>query len=67
MILVSDSVNHSIHVLNVDGEVIVCEDLKRIGIELPCSLCFDNNEVLWIGCSTQKTQKKAKIHCVKLT
>ncbi|CAC5396098.1 unnamed protein product [Mytilus coruscus] len=69
MILVSDSDNHAIHVLNPAGEVIVCNDVKVLGIDLPLSLAFDNNEVLWIGCNTWTSDKnrKAKIICVKIT
>ncbi|XP_052079236.1 tripartite motif-containing protein 45-like [Mytilus californianus] len=69
MILVSECGKHAIHVLNPAGEVIVCNDVKVFGIELPFSLDIDNNEVLWIGCNTwgEDKIKKAKIICVKLT
>ncbi|XP_071128024.1 uncharacterized protein [Mytilus edulis] len=68
MILVTDQCNHAIHVLNPAGELIVCCDVKALGIELPASLAIDNNEVLWIGCNawTRDKIKKAKIICVKL-
>ncbi|CAC5394310.1 TRIM71 [Mytilus coruscus] len=69
MILVSDCENHTIHVLNPDGKVIVCKDVKCLGIELPLGLCIDKNQVLWIRCNTYAKDKfsKAKISCVKLT
>ncbi|XP_063426672.1 uncharacterized protein LOC134710297 [Mytilus trossulus] len=68
-ILVSDCENHTIHVLNADGKLIVCKDVKCLGIELPLGLCIDKNQVLWIGCNTYVKEKfsKAKINCVKLT
>ncbi|VDI17079.1 Hypothetical predicted protein [Mytilus galloprovincialis] len=71
MILVSDSLNHAIHILNPAGEVIVWKDVKSLGIELPWSLSIDNSDVLWIGCNTrirdEIRKKKAYIFCVKLT
>ncbi|XP_076099672.1 uncharacterized protein LOC143069100 [Mytilus galloprovincialis] len=68
MILVSDVHNHALHILNSAGEVIECKDLKLLGIELPFSLCFANNGVLWIGCGTRaaEKEKKAKIFAVRL-
>ncbi|XP_071165937.1 uncharacterized protein [Mytilus edulis] len=68
-ILVSDCENHTIHVLNPDGQLIVCKDVKCLGIELPLGLCIDQNQVLWIGCNTYVKEKfsKAKLSCVKLT
>ncbi|XP_063405842.1 E3 ubiquitin-protein ligase TRIM71-like [Mytilus trossulus] len=68
MILVSDCLNHAIHVLNQHGEVFVCKEVKILGIEFPSSLDIDKTDVLWIGCNTRATDKskKAKIHCVKL-
>ncbi|XP_063427573.1 uncharacterized protein LOC134711076 [Mytilus trossulus] len=69
MILISDQINHAIHVTNPAGKVIVCCDVKVLGIELPFSFDIDNNEVLWIGCDTWEEDKirKAKIIRVKLT
>ncbi|VDI06354.1 Hypothetical predicted protein [Mytilus galloprovincialis] len=69
MILVTDSLNHAIHILNPAGKVIVYKDVRSLGKELPWSLSFDNSDVLWIGCNTiiGDETKKAKIHCVKLT
>ncbi|XP_063405974.1 uncharacterized protein LOC134689902 [Mytilus trossulus] len=69
MILVSDQYNYALHVLSPAGELIVCKDVKVLGIKLPISLAIDNNEVLWIGCNTWTTDeiKKAKIICVKLS
>ncbi|XP_076088765.1 uncharacterized protein LOC143059157 [Mytilus galloprovincialis] len=68
MMLVSDSLNHAIHILNHAGKLIVWKDVKSLRIELPRSLCIDNRDVLWIGCTTiTGDETKAKIHCVKLT
>ncbi|VDI56411.1 tripartite motif-containing protein 2/3 [Mytilus galloprovincialis] len=66
-ILISDQQNHAIHVLNPAGDVIVCKDIKPLGIELPLSLSIDINGILWIGCNTFKVDKdgKAKIFAVK--
>lgn len=68
MILVSDVHNHALHILSSAGEVIECKDLKSLGIELPLSLCFANNGILWIGCGTRavEKEKKAKIFAVRL-
>ncbi|CAC5373886.1 unnamed protein product [Mytilus coruscus] len=68
MLLVSDTLNHAIHVLNHSGELIVRKDVNSLGIEFPVGLDVDKNEVLWIGCGQlpKDTGKKAKIHCVKL-
>ncbi|VDI80737.1 Hypothetical predicted protein [Mytilus galloprovincialis] len=68
MILVSDSLNHAIHVLNPDGEVIAYNDVKSVGIESPWSLSIDKKDVLWIGCNAWESDKnkKGKIHCAKL-
>ncbi|XP_052079043.1 E3 ubiquitin-protein ligase TRIM71-like [Mytilus californianus] len=66
MILVSDSLNHAIHVLNPDGEVIAYTDVKSVGKESAWSLSIDKKDVLWIGCNAWESDKKGKIHCVKL-
>ncbi|XP_052079042.1 uncharacterized protein LOC127717442 [Mytilus californianus] len=62
MLLVFDTLNHAIHVLNAAGEVVLWKNVKSLGIEFPICLDIDKNEVLWIGCKG----KKAKIHSVKL-
>ncbi|XP_052058447.1 uncharacterized protein LOC127698803 [Mytilus californianus] len=68
MILVSDQYNHTIHVLNSAGEVIVCKNVKALGIELPLSLSIDKDGILWISCNswTADKESKGKIFAVKL-
>ncbi|XP_063427021.1 uncharacterized protein LOC134710575 [Mytilus trossulus] len=68
MILVSDQLNHAIHVINIAGEVILCKDIKSLGIELPLCLSVDKDDTLWIGCNRWADDKdsKAKIFAVKL-
>lgn len=69
IILFSDCYIHAIHVLNHGGELIDYKDVTSLGIELPVSLQYDQNEVLWIGCTTPTKFKfsKSTIHCITLT
>ncbi|XP_063448098.1 uncharacterized protein LOC134727647 [Mytilus trossulus] len=67
MILVSDYMNHAIHVINQTGEIIVCKDVRSLGIEYPISLHIDKHEVLWIGEVSKKETMKAEISCVRLS
>lgn len=49
MILVADCCNHAIHVLDITGQVIVCRQVKNLGIEFPFSLDIDFDGLVWVG------------------
>lgn len=67
MIVVSDTSNPAIYILSHTGEIILCKEVKSLGIKLPYSLHFDQNMVLWIGCDVKKEdENKAKVHALKL-
>ncbi|CAC5370771.1 TRIM45 [Mytilus coruscus] len=61
MVIVTDRYNYVLHVLSPTGEVIVCKEVRDLGIQYPFSLSIDKNDKLWIG-----TRQPKKIHAIKL-
>ncbi|CAC5413469.1 unnamed protein product [Mytilus coruscus] len=67
-IVVSDTGNSSIHVLNSKGQVLGLQLLfDDLGIRLSYSLCMDTEGHLLIGCGHGQNEKYGKIHVVKMT
>lgn len=77
-IIVTDTQNHTLHILDSDGKCLQYINTKDIGIKWPWSLSIDKEGVLFIGCN--KTQgiirlasmatgiaSGAKIYAVKLS
>ncbi|CAC5379314.1 unnamed protein product [Mytilus coruscus] len=68
-IIITDTNNHIIHILNTSGQCIHYLNIKdQLGIELPSSLGIDNTGTLYIGCSTNRREhKEAKLYTVKVS
>ncbi|CAG2209159.1 unnamed protein product [Mytilus edulis] len=67
-IVVADLANDALHVLNSKGDLLGLQFIfKDLGIYDPCSLCFDSEGYLLIGCSYGKNEKFGKIQVVKMT
>lgn len=64
LILVADYDNHAIHVLNPGGQVMVCHQVKDLGVEHPISLCLDSEGLLWVGCFTEEDEDD-KVHVLQ--
>lgn len=63
-IIVTDHLNHALHVLSELGDLLTCESVKAKGILYPWSLDLDNSGQLWIGCHSHSKDKKTKLHIV---
>lgn len=67
-IIVADSKNHILHILNNIGLLLTTSDTKTIGIEFPLSLAVTNMDgyyVLCIGCKSIG-REKAKLHIMNM-
>lgn len=68
VIIVSDENNHSLHALNTKGELIGLQTVTNLGIQLPVSLCLNNEGFLLIGCYVSDSgARNAKIYVTKIT
>ncbi|XP_076094610.1 uncharacterized protein LOC143065127 [Mytilus galloprovincialis] len=66
-IIVCDTRNSAIHLLNAQGSIIAYKEKSDLDISYPLSLCFTDSKNLLVGCCrTSEDQNKAIIHCVKL-
>ncbi|XP_063417121.1 uncharacterized protein LOC134699460 [Mytilus trossulus] len=67
VIIVSDENNHSLHALNTKGELIGLQTVINLGIQLPVSLCLNNEGLLLVGCyASDSGARNAKIHVTKI-
>ncbi|XP_052106187.1 uncharacterized protein LOC127738823 [Mytilus californianus] len=68
VLLISDWGNHAVHALTEKGEICGLQRTKSLGILFPCSLSFDSEGFLLIGCEVDQgeTNQRAKIHAVKI-
>ncbi|CAC5382976.1 unnamed protein product [Mytilus coruscus] len=67
-VIVSDVINHDLHVLSGEGEVLTCKVMKDQGIVFPVSLDIDTKGQLWVGCySGDDERTDAKLHIVKIS
>lgn len=63
MVIITNCTNHSLHLLSLTGEVIVCKVVTELGnIVSPKSVSTDEEDNLWIG----TWQGPSKIHSLKL-
>lgn len=63
MVIVTNCTNHSLHLLSLTGEVIVCKVVTELGnIVSPKSISSDEEDNLWIG----TWQGPSEIHSLKL-
>ncbi|XP_052064400.1 uncharacterized protein LOC127704398 [Mytilus californianus] len=66
-IVVADYDNDALHVINSKGDLLGLQSIfKDLGINDPCSLCFDNEGYLLIGCGKGKNENYGKIHVAKM-
>ncbi|CAC5406754.1 unnamed protein product [Mytilus coruscus] len=66
-IIVCDTRNSVIHILNAQGSIIAYKERSDLEISYPLSLCFTDRKNLLVGCCrTSEDQNQAIIHCVKL-
>ncbi|CAG2230379.1 unnamed protein product [Mytilus edulis] len=66
-IVVADLPNDALHVINSKGDLLGLQFIfKDLGINVPCSLCFDSEGYLLIGCGKEKDEDYGKIHVVKM-
>ncbi|CAC5377200.1 unnamed protein product [Mytilus coruscus] len=66
-IVVADSSNDSLHVLNSKGELLCLQSLhKDLGIEYPKCVFIDREGFLLIGCANGRNEAYGKIHVVKM-
>lgn len=68
-IVVADTANSAIHILNTAGNVIAFKSTIDLGIEHPYSLDIDENGQLWVGsaCDKDSDMERAKIFVIKMT
>jgi hypothetical protein len=52
-ILVSDCGNHTVHILDQDGDIVCHINTLKLGIKYPWSLSFESYVKLWIGCKAE--------------
>ncbi|XP_071146000.1 uncharacterized protein [Mytilus edulis] len=67
IVIVCDRNNNYLHALNTNGELVGLQSVTDLRIKLPCSLCFDSEGFLLIGCNTRVNEANdAKIHVAKI-
>ena len=60
--VISDSRNHTMHVLSNEGEIVTYYNTLRMGIAIPFSVSLGHTGELYIGCGTSKVKgEKAKV------
>ncbi|CAC5391748.1 unnamed protein product [Mytilus coruscus] len=65
-IVITDCNNHAIHVLSMEGNLILCQKTMQLNFIAPCSVCMGENDTLKIGCSSTKGKSEAQIVFLKL-
>ena len=67
-ILVMDAANSSLHVLDMDGRLLLQQSMKNIQVQHPFSIDIDETGQLWVGCAHDKSVStvKSKIYILKI-
>lgn len=67
-ILVMDAANSSLHVLDMDGRLLLQQCMKNIQVQRPFSIDIDETGQLWVGCTHDKSVStvKSKIYILKI-
>ncbi|XP_052081804.1 uncharacterized protein LOC127719617 [Mytilus californianus] len=68
LVIVSDVINHALHILSREGDLLIYKIMKDQGITYPVSLNIDTKGQLWVGCYSGNEQRTdAKLHVVKMS
>ncbi|VDI32326.1 tripartite motif-containing protein 71 [Mytilus galloprovincialis] len=68
LVIVTDFVNHALHVLSGEGDLLTYKVMKDQGITCPMSLDIDYKGQLWVGCHSWDFERTdAKLHVVKIS
>lgn len=67
-ILVMDAANSSLHVLDMNGRLLLQQSMKTIQVQRPFSIDTDETGQLWVGCAHDKSVSivKSKIYILKI-
>lgn len=68
--LVSENTNHTIHILNYQGDPVSYINTRTLGIQFPYSLSINRNDILYVGCGSVTNESKghrAKIYALDIS
>ncbi|CAC5404879.1 unnamed protein product [Mytilus coruscus] len=59
-VIICDMINNALHILNCDGQIMICQKTDSLGIRYPASMGIDKHCHLILGCGTV-SEEKAKL------